>query len=138
MTLTRNILVVPGVHTNSDSNMLCFMAKVTSVLRMVRSKLRQRESGQDVITSAGIQPELKTALMGGARGHVGPWFTLQLCFCKNNFTPEGYHRPSGAHSLTVLCNYPTDGFSFTATTTLCCRNTDFQAQVLHAFTIILL
>lgn len=33
--------------------MLYFMEKVKSVVRTVRSKLRQRESGQDVITSLG-------------------------------------------------------------------------------------
>lgn len=52
MTIKRTFLIIPGVHRNR--HILYFMEKVKSSARTVRSKLRQRESKKDVITSAGI------------------------------------------------------------------------------------
>lgn len=77
--------------------MLYFMEEVKSVVRTVRSKLRQRESGCDYLRWDPARTN--AALTGRTTGHAGPQFTLQLYFCKNNLTPEGYCRLSGAHSL---------------------------------------
>lgn len=54
MIIKRNFLIIPQVHRNTDRHMLYFMEKAKSSARTVRSKLRQRESRKDVITSAGI------------------------------------------------------------------------------------
>lgn len=109
MTLKKDFLVIPSAHRNSDNNMLYFIKKIKTV-RMVRSKLR--ESRQGVTTSAGIWPELTQSLREGQGDVQGPFtllhihtrlhnFTLQLNVCKNNLTPEDYHRHNGAHSLFI-------------------------------------
>lgn len=70
MTLKINLLIVPRAHRNSDSNMLDFIKKVKTVVRTVRSQLR--ESGQGVITSAGIRPEVTQPLWEGQGDVQGP------------------------------------------------------------------
>lgn len=108
MTLQRKLLVIPSARRNSSSNMLYFIKKVKAVVGMVSSK--PRESRQGVITSAGMWPELTQSLWEGWGDVQGPStllrvhtclhkFTLQLSFCKNNLTPEGYRRHNGARSL---------------------------------------
>lgn len=75
MIIKRNFLIIPGVHKNGDRHVLYFMEKAKSSARTVRSKLRQRESGKDAITSAGIWPELMQPSWEGQGDLQGPVHT---------------------------------------------------------------